>query len=312
MYDEDDNIKLTEEGIRYQQQLNTEIATEKAERATAAKLNEESLGKTSEQLKLDLARSRLAKIENGDAKSTLDMYNQKIEAQKVLAADLQSDVDQKLNRLLTNDLKSLYDQGTLTKEQLESYTKALRGSADVSEEERQAAIDWYNKLEPYQKDIFDRGMEGIEETRDELDDLYKTIAEDGKAVYEAQIDTQNQMLDSYKAKLEAEQDSLQNSLDKRKEMYEKYFDSLEEEESDESFEEEQARLQRAIASLSTSTDATSLQKLKEYQQELADLEDEQRSTERERRRDSVMDAMDNQSEAVDQYYEDRLANEQAL
>lgn len=312
MYDEDDNIKLTEEGIRYQQQLNTEIATETAERETAAKLNEESLGKTSEQLKLDLARSRLAKIENGDAKSTLDMYNQKIEAQKVLAADLQSDVDQKLNRLLTNDLKSLYDQGTLTKEQLESYTKALRGSADVSEEERQAAIDWYNKLEPYQKDIFDRGMEGIEETRDELDDLYKTIAEDGKAVYEAQIDTQNQMLDSYKAKLEAEQDSLQNSLDKRKEMYEKYFDSLEEEESDESFEEEQARLQRAIASLSTSTDATSLQKLKEYQQELADLEDEQRSTERERRRDSVMDAMDNQSEAVDQYYEDRLANEQAL
>jgi hypothetical protein len=145
----------------------------------------------------------------------------------------------------------------------------------------------------------------VEESKQQLKDL-------ATSWYETQIDQQSQVLDAYKTQLESEQESLQNSLDKRKEMYEKYFDSLEEEESDETFEEEQARLQRAIAALSTSTDASSLQKLKEYQQELADLEDEQRATERERRRENVMDSMDNQSEALDQYYEDRLANEQAL
>lgn len=116
----------------------------------------------------------------------------------------------------------------------------------------------------------------------------------------------------YKAKLEKEQESLQESLDKRKEMYEKYFDSLDEEESDATFEEEQARLQRAIAALSSSTDATSLTKLKEYQEQLQELEDEQLQTERDRRRDATMEGLDNQSEAIDQYYEDRLENEQAL
>lgn len=152
----------------------------------------------------------------------------------------------------------------------------------------------------------------IYEIEDGYNDAIQSLKDLASSWYETQIDQQSQVLDAYKTQLESEQESLQNSLDKRKEMYEKYFDSLEEEESDETFEEEQARLQRAIASLSTSTDATSLKKLKEYQQELADLEDEQRSTERERRRETVMDAMDNQSEALDQYYEDRLTNEQAL
>lgn len=116
----------------------------------------------------------------------------------------------------------------------------------------------------------------------------------------------------YKSKLEDEQEALQDSLDKRRDMYEKYFDALDEQESDESFEEQQARLQKAISSLSTATDATSLSKLKEYQKQLQELEDEQRQTERDRRRDAVSETLDNQSEAIDQYYEDRLENEQAL
>lgn len=130
--------------------------------------------------------------------------------------------------------------------------------------------------------------------------------------YSYQIDAQSELLEAYKSKLEGEQEALQNSLDKRRDMYEKYFDALDEQESDETFEEEQARLQRAIASLSTATDATSLTKLKEYQEQLKDLEDTQLQTERDRRRDAVSETLDNQSEAIDQYYEDRLENEQAL
>ena len=98
--------------------------------------------------------------------------------------------------------------------------------------------------------------------------MYSQMSADSIAYYETQIDQQSQLLDAYKNKLEDEQEALQESLDKRKEMYEKYFDALDEEESDENFEEEQARLQRAIASLSTATDATSLTKLKEYQDKI--------------------------------------------
>ena len=155
-------------------------------------------------------------------------------------------------------------------------------------------------------------MDGASDTASEIHDMYTQMSEDAIAYYETQIDQQSQLLDAYKSKLENEQEALQESLDKRKEMYEKYFDALDNESEDENFEEEQARLQRAIASLSTATDATSLTKLKEYQEQLQDLEDEQRQTERDRRREATMEGLDNQSEAVDQYYEDRLENEQVL
>jgi hypothetical protein len=95
-------------------------------------------------------------------------------------------------------------------------------------------------------------------------------------------------------------------------MYEKYFDALDEESSDTDFASEQARLQQAIAALSTATDAASLNLRKQYQEELDELEKEQLSTERDRRREATLEMFDNTSEQIDQYYDDRLDNEQAL
>ena len=68
----------------------------------------------------------------------------------------------------------------------------------------------------------------------------------------------------------------------------------------------------AVVKATSQTDTTSLAKLKEYQEQLQELEDEQLQTERERRRDATMTNLDNQSETLDQYYVDRLANEQKL
>ena len=127
-----------------------------------------------------------------------------------------------------------------------------------------------------------------------------------------QIEAQEKLLDLYKSKLEKEQESLQESLDKRKEMYEKYFDAIDNEESDEDFEEQQAKLQRAIATLATASDAASLAKRKELEKELDSLEEEQLSTERERRRENVMASLDNESEMVDEYYEELLEDNRKL
>lgn len=128
----------------------------------------------------------------------------------------------------------------------------------------------------------------------------------------AQIETQKEILDYYKQQLESEQEALQKSLDKRREMYEKYFDAIDQEDNTEDFESEQARLQRAIAALSSATDANSLQKMKEYQEELADLEQSRLQEERELRKEATLANLDNEETTMEQYYEDRMANEQKL
>ncbi len=176
--------------------------------------------------------------------------------------------------------------------------------------------DEYNKWLANASDGAKAAFKTIWETYSADYDAYKELCdlknEATLALLEREIEVQNTLLDKYKARLEEERDALQESLDKRKELYEKYFDSLEEQETDETFEEKQYRLLNAISALSTSTDATSLQKLKEYQEELNDLQKEQLSTERERRKDATLNNIDNQSEALNQYYEERLENEQNL
>lgn len=181
----------------------------------------------------------------------------------------------------------------------------------------------YDKLDEAQKQTIDNALENIEELVTEayeaskqIEETYEEFLEDqfekAQEYYDNLIDAQNQLLDYYKNKLQEEQEELQKSLDKRKEMYEKYYDSLEEQESDEDFEEQQAKLQRAIASLATASDGTSLAKRKELQQQLEELEEEQLSAERERRRENVMATLDNESEIVDEYYDNLLEDNRRL
>jgi TP901 family phage tail tape measure protein len=304
--EETGQYELNEAGLAYQEQLNAHLATQKAQQEQCNKLSNEQLGLSAKELKLQVARNMLSKLESEEMANQAEYYSKRIEAQKTLLADINDQLDQHYDKLASTTLSSL----NLDTETLKKYRDALNGGGTA--EDRKAAMEWYNSLQGHQKDLFDQAMESIDELEEEAFEMQKSIAEDAKSRLEAQIDQQSQMIEHYKAMLEAEQEALQESLDKRKDMYDKYFDSLEDQEDEASFEEEQARLQRAIASLSTASDATSLAKLKEYQQQLADLEDEKLAADRDRRREAVTNNLDNQSEALDQYYEDRLSNEQAL
>lgn len=239
-------------------------------------------------------------IENGDTKS----YLQKIDLISNRMKDSMNDIDNAWKQYV----EIAKDNGVdyFNKDQWQRMMdNLLSGNADK-----------YNKWLANASDGAKAAFKTIWETYSADYDAYKELCdlknEATLALLEREIEVQNTLLDKYKARLEEERDALQESLDKRKELYEKYFDSLEEQETDETFEEKQYRLLNAISALSTSTDATSLQKLKEYQEELNDLQKEQLSTERERRKDATLNNIDNQSEALNQYYEERLENEQNL
>ena len=297
-----EEIKDLEEAYQLElQALNDLEQTQKAQQETARKLNNEQLGLSAEELKIQNARTKLERLELDTTSDIVTKYHEKLAAQKILLEDLENSLENKWTALdkKLNDIQ--YEDGKTIKD----YINIVNGKITIDEK-------WYNKLSGHQKQAIDDWVEGVSEVAEEVADMYQTISEEAQQYFEDQIDKQNELLDAYKSKLEGEQEALQESLDKRRDMYEKYFDALDEQDSDESFEDQQARLQRAIAALSTATDATSLSKLKDYQQQLADLEDEQRQTERDRRRDAVSETLDNQSEAIDQYYEERLANEQAL
>lgn len=270
------------------------IAVKEIELKQAKELKSIVEGMSFEEVRQRNRRMKLDALEN---KQNISSYQERLKLLKEIQASQQTEIEEEEEKLK----KRL----NLSDAQLSKYMKVINGQIHMDEK-------WYDALSEEQKGIVTDYIEGIEEkveaeheARQEIEDLWKEA-------YETQVDQQSQLLEMYKAKLEKEQEDLQESLDKRKEMYEKYFDSLEEEESDATFEAEQARLQRAITALSTATDATSLTKLKEYQEQLQQLEDEQLQTERDRRIDATMENLDNQSEAIDQYYKARLENEQAL
>lgn len=209
--------------------------------------------------------------------------------------------------------------------QLELSMDDLMSILDISDGVVEINTDMYNKLikSTAQQNFFKENIGTLDDlvsaakaSGDKIDDAYNDSLEKRKESFDdymqKQLEIQETLLDAYRNQLEKEQESLQESLDKRKEMYEKYFDAIEEEESDENFEEQQAKLQRAIAALSSASDATSLAKRKELEQQLEELEDEQLSTERERRREAVMANLDNESEMVDDYYEKMLEDNRKL
>lgn len=249
------------------------------------------------QEKLDRLQKQLEALENEE--DILRTYKQQVNVLKQITKENKNKYDDEIK-------KSAQSLG-ITEEQLRNYMK-MRKARDYDTKQ----VDFVNKLSADGLKILNEQVEKIEEIGDAYEDNLKAIQEKTNSLYEAQIDYQDQIIEALKSKLQEEQDAIQNSLDKRKDMYDKYFESLQEEEDDADFEDEQARLQKAIISLSGATDATSLSKLKEYQQQLDDLEKEQRQTERDRRKDALDTYLDNQEEKMNQYYEDRINNEQEL
>lgn len=249
------------------------------------------------QEKLNRLQKQLETLENEE--DLLRTYKQQLVILKQIAEENKKKYE--------NEIKQSAQSLGITEEQLRNYMN-MRKARNYDAKQ----VEFVNKLSADGLEILNNVVEKVEEIGDTYEENIKSIQEKTNSWYETQVDYQDQIVEALKSKLKEEQDAVQNSLDKRREMYDKYFESLQEEEDDASFEDEQARLQKAIVSLSGATDATSLSKLKEYQQELNDLEKEQRQTERDRRKDALDTYLDNQEEKMNQYYEDRLNNEEEL
>lgn len=258
------------------------------------KIDKESLAV---QEKLNRLQKQLETLENEE--DLLRTYKQQLAILKQIAEENKKKYE--------NEIKQSAQSLGIAEEQLRNYMNMRKARSYDAKQ-----VEFVNKLSADGLEILNSVVEKIEEIGDIYEENIKSAQEKTNSWYETQVDYQDQIVEALKSKLKKEQDAIQNSLDKRREMYDKYFESLQEEEYDTNFENEQARLQKAIVSLSGATDATSLSKLKEYQQELNNLEKEQRQTERDRRKDALDTYLDNQEEKMNQYYEDRLNNEEEL
>jgi hypothetical protein len=101
-------------------------------------------------------------------------------------------------------------------------------------------------------------------------------------------------------------------LDKRKEAYESYFDAINEQQSDEDYQEKVDQLTANLTKLSASTDMASKKQAKELEQQLEDLEKERQQELRERAQEAVIEAIDTEVEEINAKFDKLLDNEQLL
>jgi hypothetical protein len=232
---------------------------------------------------------------------------------------------------LINSLQEQIDAGTATKEvfedmaaeldrlkgdKLKQLTTSLTDLGDLSGKDLSDAIDLssgkavvnYDKLVGLEEELVNKILEEA--------DAYNAVLEQQDALAEAererQIDIQNQAIAAMQARLDAEYEATQKSLDKRRDLYNKYFDELDAEAETEDYENDRQALLNKIASLSTATDSDSLAKLKEAQEALADLDDEQLQSERDMRREAVEESFDQQGEQLDAAYESAMSDVQGM
>ena len=173
-------------------------------------------------------------------------------------------------------------------------------------------MEEYNSLSGAQKEFFDEQLEALEEQNDTLQEQKDLIEEIAQMQRDNALEIQNQAIAAMQARLDAEYEATQKSLEKRQELYSKYFDALEAEEDTASYEADRQALLNKIASLSTATDSESLAKLKEAQEALAELDDEQLQSERDFRREAVEESFEKQGEDLDAAYEDAMNNVEGL
>ena len=188
------------------------------------------------------------------------------------------------------------------------------GIAKIDEATGALVVDMkeYNALSAYDKKLFDEKLEVLKEQNDTLEAQKDKVKEIADMERENQVEIQNQAIAAMQARLDAEYEATQQSLDKRRDLYNKYFDSLDQEAETEDYENDRQALLNKIASLSTATDSESLAKLKEAQEALADLDDEQLQSERDMRREAVEESFDQQGEQLDAAYENAMSDVQGM
>ena len=236
--------------------------------------------------------------ERGIEKGDLTAYAQRSATSKEILADYQKDYES-FKYDLENNLSVM--AGNISTTYAEIFDNILEGNWDL-----------YNGLSETDKETFYAYWSTLDDKEQAYYDYTLEVEKYDKEYQEKVIEIQNEAMDAYKENLKKETDELKKQIDKRKEYYEDFFDLLEEEEETDDYETERTRLLNTIASLSTSRDANSLNRLKEAQAELAELEKEQRSNEREARKEATMNTLDDLTEQVDEQYEKTIENNAAI
>ena len=230
--------------------------------------------------------------------------------------DLQKEIDagQALAETYANMHKEL---AAMQKEASEKLNSSLSDLGFLSDKDLSGAISYdasnkavvnYEKLVGLEEELVNTILEEVE-AYNEIIDQQEEIAQASK---DQALEIQNQAIAAMQARLEAEYDATKQSLEKRQELYSKYFDELEQEESTEDYENDRQALLNKIAALSTSTDSESLAKLKEAQEALAALDEEQLQSERDLRREAVEENFEKQGEDLDAAYDEAMNNVEGL
>lgn len=242
-------------------------------------------------------------ISEQDKKNRVDILNT-MQGEAEVAKGLLSGYE-KLLTVAKND--------TIEKQkQLDTFKNSEPEFAKIYDAINQGNWALYDSLDDTQKQLFKIYMDTLDAYQTELDAAQQEELNKQKEYQDKVIEIQNEAMDAYKENLKKETDELKKQIDKRKEYYEDFFDLLEEEEKTDDYETERTRLLNTISSLSTARDASSLARLKEAQAELAELEKEQRSNEREARKEATLNALDSLSEQVDEEYEKTVENNAAI
>lgn len=256
----------------------------------------------------------------------IDKYSAKIAINNKKISDTQKEMEdsatledyKEINRLLEENI-------SLTKTKLENEWSRLADTVEMSADNLKDAFEYtedgyklnvenveewmkINDLTASEVNWLLENLGIVDETNGALEEQVDLQKENQQAMADAALEAQDYMLEMYKSKLEKENEALQESLDKRAEMYEKYFDSLEEKEEGADYETERQKLINRIASLSTATDSTSLAKLKEAQQELAELNKDRATSQRELRREAVAQRFEDQKAEAEKNLEATMAD----
>lgn len=239
-------------------------------------------------------------------------------------------LDAKINKFQNESIKNFDEIGKLYQEKIDlanqefdnisSTTMQVMGISKEKFESLYEVIDGelipnakeLNGLYAEQLYIWQQNEEALAEAVKLAHEATEGWKESQEEDFDTMLDAQDKMLELYKSKLEKENEALQESLDKRSEMYEKYFDWLEGEEETQDYETERQKLINRIANLSVATDSESLASLKAAQQELADLNKDRATSQRELRREAVAERFEAQKEQLEKDLNDTLKDGNGL
>ena len=280
------------------------------------------------QYQIDIESNQFAanKLEELGVQGLIDQSNlELIQSAKDRKNQLKILIEQENNalNLLSSDNKKYKDiQKSIIQNQAEIISESLASNSKLMEQFEKGMNKEYNngtKISDYYKIINGNMIIDTEKLANIQDETFRKELEAdlNNAVvnynnFAEQIQDNNEdILDSYEnlsttitSMLEQEQEKLIESLEKRKDAYEDFFDELDKMQEEEDFEQDRDSLIKQISALSGANDSASKQRLKELQQELNELNEEELDRQTEEQRNAIIESIESQIEKEQETLDD--------